>query len=148
MNTNSNNQAENLAKPVLANRILKFRAWVQKQNRMIEVFGFNEHLVFEQTWDSPSIKENIFEIEDCDIVQFTGLKDEKEHMIFDFDIIYSNYHGKTMIIFFGKDLRYRLSDNLIDLEWNSYVVNETVIEEGFVKKGNIFENPELTQTTS
>ena len=53
-----------------------------------------------------------------------------------------------MIIFFGKDLRYRLSDNLIDLEGNSYVVNETVIEEGFVKKGNIFENIELMQTTS
>ena len=148
MNTNSNNQAENLAKPVLANRLFKFRAWEKEQNRMIKVFGFNEHLIFEQTWDSPSIKENIFEIEDCHIMQFTGLKDEKEDMIFDFDIIYSNYHGKTMIIFFGKDLRYRLSDNLIDLEGNSYVVNETVIEEGFFKKGNIFENIELMQTTS
>ena len=146
-NDNSTKQS-NASKPMLANRLLKFRAWVKEQNRMIKVFGFNEHLVFEQTWDSPSIKENIFEIEDCDIVQFTGLKDEKEHMIFDFDIIYSNYHGKTMIIFFGKDLRYRLSDNLIDLEGNSYVVNETVIEEGFVKKGNIFENIELMQTTS
>ena len=63
-------QTENLAecgnksKPLLANRILKFRAWVKEQNRMIEVFGFNEHLVFEKTFDSPSIKENIFEIED------------------------------------------------------------------------------------
>ena len=143
-----NTKPSNSTKPVLENRLLIFRAWVKKQNRMIEVYGFNEHLVFEQTLDSPSIKENIFEIADCHIIQFTGLKDNKERMIFDFDIIYSNYHSKLMIIFFGKDLRYRLSDNLIDLEGNSYVVNETVIEEGFVKKGNIFENIELMQTTS
>ena len=55
-------QNGNFAKPMLANRLFKFRAWVKEQNRMIKVFGFNEHLVFEQTWDSPSIKENIFEI--------------------------------------------------------------------------------------
>ena len=82
MNTNSNNQAENLAKPVLANRLFKFRAWEKEQNRMFKVFGFNEHLVFEQTWDSPSIKENIFEIEDCHIMQYTGFKDFDEKEIY------------------------------------------------------------------
>ena len=87
MNTNSNNQAENLAKPVLANRLFKFRAWVKEQNRMIKVFGFNEHLVFEQTWDSPSIKENIFEIEDCHIMQFTGLIDKNGTEIYEGDLI-------------------------------------------------------------
>ena len=87
MNTNSNNQAENLAKPVLANRLFKVRAWEKEQNRMIKVFGFNEHLVFEQTWDSPSIKENIFEIEDCHIMQFTGLIDKKGTEIFEGDIL-------------------------------------------------------------
>ena len=60
-NDNSTKQS-NASKPMLANRLFKFRAWVKEQNRMIKVFGFNEHLVFEQYFYSPSIKENIFEI--------------------------------------------------------------------------------------
>ena len=95
MNTNSNNQAENLAKPVLANRLFKFRAWVKEQNRMIKVFGFNEHLVFEQTWDSPSIKENIFEIEDCHIMQFTGIYDKNGKEIYEGDVVILNHWKST-----------------------------------------------------
>ena len=104
MNTNSNNQAENLAKPVLANRLFKFRAWEKEQNRMFKVFGFNEHLVFEQTWDSPSIKENIFEIEDCHIMQFTGLIDKNGTEIFEGDIVKRviGYQGNENISFESK----------------------------------------------
>jgi uncharacterized phage protein (TIGR01671 family) len=90
---NLNTEPSNSTKPVLANRLFKFRAWVKEQKRMIKVFGFNEHLVFEQTWDSPSIKENIFEIEDCHIMQFTGFTDKKEVEIYQGDIC--KYHKNT-----------------------------------------------------
>lgn len=115
-------------------REIKFRAWIESQN----------YMAIQGTPDLETLKSFMFHYGDeKTLMQFTGLKDKNEQMIFDFDIIYSNYHGKIMIIFFGKDLRYRLSDSLIDMEDNSYSLNETVIEEGFVKKGNIFENPEL-----
>jgi hypothetical protein len=91
--TLNNTESSNSTKPVLANRLFKFRAWVKEQKRMIKVFGFNEYLVFEQTWDSPSIKENIFEIEDCHIMQFTGFTDKKEVEIYEGDIC--KYHKNT-----------------------------------------------------
>ena len=151
MNTNSNNQSENLAKPVLANRILKFRAWVQKQNRMIEVFGFNEHLVFEQTWDSPSIKENIFEIEYCHIMQFTGLIDKNGTEIYEGDIIKRviGYQGDEnisfdLISFHGA--HFSATRFSPDLRTEGFLGNWTFHTMEVI--GNYFENPELLQTTS
>ena len=81
-------------------REFKFRSWIISQKKMIKVFGFNEHLVFEQTWDSPSIKENIFEIEDCVLMQFTGVKDKKGVDVYEGDkIIYKNFKGYSTIVF-------------------------------------------------
>ena len=138
MNTNSNNQAENLAKPVLANRLFKFRAWVKEQNRMIKVFGFNEHLVFEQTWDSPSIKENIFEIEDCHIMQFTGFKDFDGKEIYEGDILEDTL-GRKKLVEYYKD-GFWLNASLEGAEWCLRHVNSSskVI-------GSIYVNPELLE---
>lgn len=129
-----NTKTANCGNNVLANRLLKFRAWVKEQNRMIKVFGFNEHLVFEQTWDSPSIKENIFEIEDCSIMQFTVLLDKNGKEIFEGDILQTRHKSK---IYYNNLIDYVLWDIQ-----NSNAFTEVEII------GNIFENPELTQTTS
>ena len=151
MNTNSNNQAENLAKPVLANRLFKFRAWEKEQNRMFKVFGFNEHLVFEQTWDSPSIKENIFEIEDCHIMQFTGLIDKNGTEIFEGDIVKRviGYQGNEnisfdLISFHGS--HFSATRFSPDLRTEEFLGNWTFHTMEVV--GNYYQNPELLQTTS
>lgn len=164
MNTNSNTQAENLAKPVLANRLFKFRAWVKEQNRIIKVFGFNEHLVFEQTWDSPSIKENIFEIEDCHIMQFTGFKDKNDKEIYEGDILEYVHFANALIKrrvavefdiecggwYVTKHFEY-LSD-LLHKQHNEVFKKsqgyESSSNHNVVVIGNIYENPELLQTTS
>lgn len=67
--------------------IPKFRSWIKEQNRMIKVFGFNEVFIFEQTWDSPSIKENIFEIENSILMQSTGIIDKNGIEIFQNDLL-------------------------------------------------------------
>ena len=133
-----NTKPSNSTKPVLANRLLIFRAWVKKQNRMIEVYGFNEHLVFEQTLDSPSIKENIFEIADCHIIQFTGLKDIEGKKIYEGDIIlgYNNPHVVTF------------ADGAFYLTYKNSSVRLSRTCGALKIIGNIFENIELTQTTS
>jgi len=147
-NDNSNKQS-NASKPMLANRLFKFRAWVKEQNRMIKVFGFNEHLVFEQTWDSPSIKENIFEIEDCHIMQFTGLLDKNENKIFEGDIVtykrsVGNWTGQTMTtthkIVFTEEV------NAFVMEYgSSYIKLRKHWNYEYEVIGNIFENPDLLQ---
>ena len=139
MNTNSNNQAENLAKPVLANRLFKFRAWEKEQNRMFKVFGFNEHLVFEQTWDSPSIKENIFEIEDCHIMQFTGSIDNKGNEIFEGDIVKlsEGFFPRFRPIVFSEYGYWNIGNlgiSFAQLKADGFVECEVV--------GNVFENPD------
>jgi uncharacterized phage protein (TIGR01671 family) len=136
---NLNTEPSNSTKPVLANRLFKFRAWVKEQNRMIKVFGFNEHLVFEQTWDSPSIKENIFEIEDCHIMQFTGSIDNKGNEIFEGDIV------RLPDSFIPRDRP------IIFTDYGSWYIGKIGIgfdqmkADGFVECeviGNVFENPD------
>ena len=148
-NDNSTKQS-NASKPMLANRLFKFRAWVKEQNRMIKVFGFNEHLVFEQTLDSPSIKENIFEIEDCHIMQFTGLIDKNGTEIFEGDIVKRviGYQGSENISFdlisFHK-AHFSATRFSPDLRTEGFLGNWTFHTMEVI--GNYYQNPELLQTT-
>ena len=66
---------------------LKFKAWIISQKKVIDVFGFNKHLVFEQISEPPHIRENIYEIEDCILLQFTGKQDKKGNDIHRGDIV-------------------------------------------------------------
>lgn len=68
-------------------REIDFKAWITTQNRMIDVYGFNENFVFEKTPNSPCENENIIPIEECVLLQFTGFKDCEGTKIYDGDIL-------------------------------------------------------------
>ena len=152
MKNDNSTKKSNASKPMLANRLFKFRAWVKEQNRMIKVFGFNEHLVFEQTWDSPSIKENIFEIEDCHIMQFTGLIDKNGTEIYEGDIVSIEY-GKGIVEYSEKQAMFIINwigDNEAyneSLAYNprNYIYGKTRKDIEVI--GNIYENPEFRQSS-
>lgn len=123
-------------------REFKFRAWIISQKKMIKVFGFNEHLVFEQNWDSPSIKENIFEIEDCVLMQFTGFKDKNGVDIYEGDIIEKHFEKFEIIWDEGSWQLTKLND------WykQQFYIAHLFDYEKAVVVGNIYENPELLST--
>lgn len=57
------------------NREIEFRAWHKKQKRMFPVYGFNKEFVFEDSLDS--YDSTVHDREDCELLQYTGLKDKK-----------------------------------------------------------------------
>lgn len=129
---------------------LKFKAWIIPQKRMIDVYGFNQNFVFAKDYNSPEDGKNIFEIDDCILLQFTGLKDVKNNDIYDRDIIKTT--NNIVSVFFGKHISYVTMLGKKDtIETNGWLVKNAkgeidVLDESFCngeKICNFYENPEL-----
>ncbi len=90
-------------KELSMNDRLKFRAFHKPTKRMFDVYCFTDEHVFENTLDgvgtSPTNPANI---EDCILVQCTGLKDANGRLIYEGDILFHPYFEKGMVVRFNK----------------------------------------------
>jgi uncharacterized phage protein (TIGR01671 family) len=156
-------EPSNSTKPVLANRILNFRSWVRNEI-MVNVVSidFNNEFI---TWDDNQYDRCVppnkcYEIETFDdivLMQFTGLKDKKGIEIYEGDIVkltFSEYYSNDCVTVDEESI----AVGIVVFESGGYFINEKdstwywlfdmpeVSEIEII--GNIFENPDLLQTTS
>ena len=137
-------------------REIKFRVFVKSKNKIFDVYGFNRDKVFIETNDSPEHGVNIFDRDDCVLLQFTGLQDQKGNDVYEGDIL-ENYHNQKFEIVYGLNQKEIVSHNSsqqkrrslasgfyerqIGQKINSYQSLSSA-NWGIVI-GNIYENPEL-----
>ena len=165
-----NTEPSNSTKPVLANRIFKLRAWVRNE-LMVNVVSidFNNEFI---TWDDNQYDRCVppnkcYEIETFDdivLMQFTGFKDFDGKEIYEGDILeYVSFrrdeNKRREIVEFDEKCGgwyvHKQADTLSDVlfkqhneEWQLKQNYKPSIKHKVRVIGNIYENPELTQTTS
>lgn len=138
-NENSTKQS-NASKPMLANRLLKFRFWgnfgeLNEEEDICEMeMLYGDKFCF---FESEPIND-LFACRNFQVMQFTGLKDIEGKDIYEGDIIlgYNNPHVVTF------------ADCAFYLTYKNSSVRLSRTCGALKIIGNIFENPELTQTTS
>ena len=133
----------------------KFRAWHKPTKRMFEVYCFTDKHVFENTLDgvgtSPTNPANI---EDCILEQCTGLKDKKDKLIYEGDIVKLYPIDLCIESYFCDEYSYKVvfwncRFGLTDLDVNYPEQGDTfdfeLAEYDYKVIGNIHENPELLE---
>lgn len=135
----------------------KFRAWHKPTKKMFEVHCFTDEQVFENTLDgvgtSPTNPANM---NDCVLMQCTGLKDSNGLLIYEGDVVIEKrFQTETAVIKFGNGSGFQcfypgwLGKYSKETKYNPgfrkdlyYWLNKT---EGLKVIGNIHENPELLE---
>ena len=124
------------------NREIKFRAYFDQYNRMIENIGFVNSKMILVDFSGYGNIENLFLTDEIHIMQFTGLKNKNQKMIYEGDIVKCKNH--TVIVFFADGafkVKYRKTANstcTMNLAHFLEQYNCEVI-------GNIYENSELLE---
>jgi uncharacterized phage protein (TIGR01671 family) len=120
------------------NRIIDFKAWDKKKEKMVNVHGLNG---LEKDDSDPfkyiTCSEGVIQWKDIILLQFTGLLDKNGKEIFEGDILKIYYEGNQRS--YLKEVKW-LNDAINKGRWDAldncaYTSCEVV--------GNIFENPEL-----
>jgi uncharacterized phage protein (TIGR01671 family) len=131
-------------------REIKFRAWHKVHKEMFSVFQLARNGLYglEQRSDINGITTRWAAFEDIDIMQYTGLEDKNGKEIYEGDIVrYTKRHDPH----FNKDIcsvgevywngfSYRIKGSNYGQSEEKYAIQCEII-------GNIYENPELLETT-
>ena len=130
-------------------REIKFRAWDKKLkmmthfsewhlNREYNLLAFSAKEADERNWsygDMPHEQEN------CELMQFTGLKDKNGKPIFEGDIIGSYTRVKRFVLWIDEWARF--GTKKVSNQKYAEVLTESQAKH-FEIIGNIYENPDLT----
>lgn len=116
---------------------LKFRAWLKNEKKIYYV----ETLDFD-TKEAYLCLAGLYEFNEIELMQYTGLKDKNGVEIYEGDIV--EWCGNKMEIFWGTDIGFGYGFCWRNVKGNSYY-HESMT--GFIDEyeviGNIYENPEL-----
>lgn len=140
------------------NREIKFRAWDSESERMIHSEKPDDDVLFlidekgihcgvigEET-DDTGLTYSVSSDMDCNIMQFTGLKDKNGKKIYEGDIISNNEFPHLLIVGFniGCSSFCASKTNNFSTEKCYWFENDIcVIQDEWKVIGNIYENPEL-----
>lgn len=150
-------------------REIKFRAWLKKENKMVEVKSIHlgtKKIIHGYSENSQCYGNKSCSFDDIELMQYTGLKDKNGKEIYKGDIVkFNNQIGEicfecgafgigvkdcvdyeTLEAYRGERFYGCLNDNFISLweiYWNFNCVDYEIDEIEVI--GNIYENPELLE---
>ena len=137
-------------------REIKFRAWLEQDSKMIQLFGFRKRGRLYDLYINDSafdLHDHIVEYEEyVTLMQSTGMKDKNGKEIYEGDIVnaiagdeYGYETGIRIVVFSGIDMGWSLPEEAgngfgLPLNWGGYESLEVL--------GNIYENSELLKQTA
>ena len=131
------------------NREIKFRAWDRKFNRIFDVVEIIYEYTFVLVWRNPFKDEHINWIgsgliagEECDLMQYIGLKDINGVEVYEGDVLHLRGHQTFVVTFSDASFVARSTNKVQRINWTPSIMSR-IIEMGYKVIGNIYENPEL-----
>lgn len=138
----------------MMSRDIKFRVWLKKQNKMVEVhkINFQDRVITHYLDDLPFPTLIKCSFDDVELMQYTGLKDKNGKEIYEGDIIdiHQTVNGQNLFVVeitntglvipryaYKQGFKYQYDIREL-LEVNEYDKEIEII-------GNIYENPELLE---
>lgn len=112
-------------------RPIKFRAWHKSRKAFMyfELSELNDSMITKV--------DNGWYLEDCDLMQFTGLLDKNDKEVFEGDIVDSNYAGKPK----RRVVKWASMDNEYGVRGYGFILYDDASEVKVI--GNIYEYPNL-----
>lgn len=126
-------------------REIKFRAWLKKENKMVEVKSLHlgtRKIIYGYSENSQCYGNKSISFSDCSLMQCTDIKDRNGKEIYEGDIVKTNIDLMGIVRF---DIGYYfewITDSLVSM-WNKDM--KVWLEWGLEVIGNIYENPELLE---
>jgi len=132
-------------------REIKFRCWIKKEKRMDNVDFINFAAQFTGKWeckpndlfDVATKRGRLFNLEDVELMQYTGLKDKNGKEIYEGDILALKTHYNDVVFGFVVFNYGAFCLSSRETYYDDELISNLGVE--FEVIGNVFENPGLLE---